>query len=944
MARPALVGTGAATDRGKGTSMKWRGPVPLRRLLIGQFLLVVLSAALVVGLLVKHWRLPAVQAQNEVEQHRTTTLALQQMETSLDNAEQLAATLAHLLPESPLRPAINRDMLGMVLVELARRDQGYEGMYLLDAQHRVLALGLADASAAQLAEWRGGDFSGLPVLHLPQAPHQPQWSDQYQSLAQRRPVVGLVWPAQSGVLLLELSAARLAQSVVRSAGVDGMLVLVVDGRGEVLASSVSTPSQPRVNVLREPVIEAALRGGGRFDALTFERGVYAGTARRSQRLGWVVYVGYPEAVAEAARNAAIGITGITLVLAVLAGVVTLSVLASAIQRRVDNTVRYAQAVAAGHFEPAAQRSGITELEHLDDSLTQMAQAIQQRQMQLSALVEHAPNLAIQWFDRQGRVLDWNPAAHRLLGWSREEALGKTLGDLIYTPEQQQGFMAVLADIERTGLPFGPHEGEVRHRNGEVRVLMSTTCAIPDVGGGLQFVCTDVDITPLKENEARIRASEEKFNLLFHASPVAVGVMERVGHQFLYVDVNSAWETLMGYRRVDVVGSGISRIGIVADVQAHADLMAQLDHQAIVPRVETWVRRADGSQFLAEGSMGRLRMQGKDWVIYSLHDVTDKRRMEQDLRAFNAELENRIHQRTDSLTETNAALQQAVGRLQHTQVQLVQAEKLASLGEMVAGVAHELNTPIGNGLMAISTLSHRAKGLRGHMATGLRRSDLEHFVNQVETAGDIATRNLERASELISSFKQVAADQTSSQRRCFDVAELCHEITLTLQPMLKRTPFQVVVAVASGLQVDSYPGPLGQVLANLIQNAVTHGLSGREAGTIAIRGEAQGDEWVLSVEDDGAGIPLDVIGRVFAPFFTTRLGQGGSGLGLHIAHNVVTGVLGGQLTVSNLPGGGARFCLRCPSVAPNLSGAASGDVNAPVQPPAHGEGPMAAPRI
>lgn len=889
--------------------------LPLRALLIGQFLLVVLSAALVVGALVKYWRLPIVQAQGEDEQHRTSVMALQQLETSLDKAEQLARSLASMRSTGAGDASLSSATYGRLLTELASHAEVYEGLYLLDAAHGVLELGLAHSSPLQRAEWHGHDLSGLPVLQLAKAARLPQWSDQYQSPASGGPVVGLAWPVDAEVLLLELSAERLAQSVVHSAGADGLLVLVVDGKGELLTSSVSAQSQVRTNLSNLPVIDAALHGGGRFDPLTFEQQVYVGTARRSQRLGWVVYVGYPQVVANASRQAAVGITGITLLMAMGVGVLTLSLLARAIQRRVDRTVQYAQAVAAGQYGELAQPSGIRELEVLDNSLASMSQSIQRRQQQLTAIVENTPSLAIQWFDRHGRVLDWNPAAETLLGWSKEEAMGKTLADLIYTPEQQQGFMDVLAEIERTGQPFGPYEGEVCHRNGEVRVLLSTTYAIPDMAGGQQFVCTDIDITSLKDNEARIRASEEKFNLFFNASPVAVAVMERMDNKYLYLDVNQAWETLLGYRREDILGTGISRSGIVVDAQEHAALMANLAQDEIVPWVETRARRADGSEFLAEGSMGCVHMQGKQLVIYSIHDITDKRRMEQDLRAFNAELEERIQRRTESLTQANEALQQAVDRLQQTQAQLVQAEKLASLGEMVAGVAHELNTPIGNGLMAISTLSHRAKGFRALSEGGLKRADLTQFIAQVETAGDIATRNLQRASELISSFKQVAVDQTSSQRRVFDLAELCHEITLTLQPMLKRTPFQVVSDIEPQLQVDSYPGPLGQVLANLIQNAVTHGLDGRLQGTVFIHARSDGDQWTLIVEDDGQGIAPEALGRVFDPFYTTRLGQGGSGLGLHIAHHMVTGVLGGRLAVDNRPEGGARFTMVCPRQAP-----------------------------
>jgi signal transduction histidine kinase len=211
-----------------------------------------------------------------------------------------------------------------------------------------------------------------------------------------------------------------------------------------------------------------------------------------------------------------------------------------------------------------------------------------------------------------------------------------------------------------------------------------------------------------------------------------------------------------------------------------------------------------------------------------------------------------------------------------------------LGALVAGVAHEMNTPIGNGLMAVSTLAQRTRELQAMLNTGLRRSDFERFLAQVETAADISTRNLGRAAELISSFKRVAVDQTSSQRRVFDLAEVVHEIVLTLQPTLKHTPYQVMTDVSAGLVLDSYPGPLGQVLSNLVQNAVVHAFGDRPEGRIDITAQAAGDAFVLTVADDGEGIAPEHLEKVFDPFFTTRLGQGGSGLGLHIVHNVVTG--------------------------------------------------------
>jgi len=494
-------------------------------------------------------------------------------------------------------------------------------------------------------------------------------------------------------------------------------------------------------------------------------------------------------------------------------------------------------------------------------------------------------------------------------------LGKRLDQLIYTAEQQAAFMGVLADIARTGQPFGPYEGDVFNRNGELRTILSTTFAVPDVAGGQLFVCMDVDITDLKQKEAAIRASEHKFNLFFQASPVAVAVLEWMDDRFQHVDVNLSWERLLGRTKAEAVQGGLLLTDLLVDKSLDFAGWQQVESGKVVGVGQSWLIRGDGSTFLADSAAARLEMDGRSLVIYSLHDVTGPWRMDQELRELNADLEARIAKRTENLTQTNAELAEAVRHLQDAQDRLVQSDKLASLGALVAGVAHEMNTPIGNGLMAVSTLAQRTRELQAMLNTGLRRSDFERFLAQVETAADISTRNLGRAAELISSFKRVAVDQTSSQRRVFDLAEVVHEIVLTLQPTLKHTPYQVMTDVPAGLVLDSYPGPLGQVLSNLVQNAVVHAFGDRPEGRIDITAQAAGDAFVLTVADDGEGIAPEHLEKVFDPFFTTRLGQGGSGLGLHIVHNVVTGLLCGQIEVRSVVGQGTAVVIRCPCVAP-----------------------------
>ena len=289
---------------------------------------------------------------------------------------------------------------------------------------------------------------------------------------------------------------------------------------------------------------------------------------------------------------------------------------------------------------------------------------------------------------------------------------------------------------------------------------------------------------------------------------------------------------------------------------------------------------------------------------------------QNVQQLNLLLEHRVELRTIDLERANRELSEAMETLKLAQGELVRNETLASLGNLVGGVAHELNTPIGNGVMAVSTMHDQVRTFRREMANGLRRSTLEAFVERVERGSEIAVRNLQRANELITSFKQVAVDQTSAQRRRFKLSEVIDEILMTLQPTLKRTPFRVERQIPDDLVLESYPGPLGQVLTNLLTNALTHGFEGRTYGLIRVSAERHGDDQIiLRVADDGAGIQPDLFPRIFDPFVTSKLGRGGSGLGLHIVWNTVTVVLGGSITVNSTSEQGTEFRIILPLVAP-----------------------------
>lgn len=261
--------------------------------------------------------------------------------------------------------------------------------------------------------------------------------------------------------------------------------------------------------------------------------------------------------------------------------------------------------------------------------------------------------------------------------------------------------------------------------------------------------------------------------------------------------------------------------------------------------------------------------------------------------------------------------EAYRRLTITQSKLVEQEKLAALGSLVAGVAHELNTPIGNSLLMASTMQDMSQEfLRKVKSNQLRRSDLENYSQNSINSSDLIVRSLTSAANLVSSFKQIAVDQTSDKRRGFDLQFFCEEVALTLSNRSKREGHEIRVEIAAGLTMDSYPGALGQVLNNLIINAMVHGLHERSQGVITLRGQAYGDQSIqLVVQDNGVGISKENIERIFEPFFTTRLGTGGSGLGLHICYNIVHSVLGGTITVESVVNLGTSFTMTLPRNAP-----------------------------
>ncbi|XOV79555.1 MAG: ATP-binding protein [Aestuariibacter sp.] len=277
------------------------------------------------------------------------------------------------------------------------------------------------------------------------------------------------------------------------------------------------------------------------------------------------------------------------------------------------------------------------------------------------------------------------------------------------------------------------------------------------------------------------------------------------------------------------------------------------------------------------------------------------------------LEEKVNQRTQALKEANQELIQTLEKLHQFQRQMVQNEKMASLGDMVAGVAHEVNTPIGLGVTASTMMLDRLNDLKKAFdEKNLKASMLSKFMMEGEENLNIIYRNLNRAAELISSFKQVAVDQSSEQDRAFSFKQLMDEILLSLRPRLKNLAHVIDIDCDENLCIETKAGPINQIMINLIMNSIIHGFESKEKGRIVIRAEMMDESKVsITYTDDGKGIPEHMRKRIFDPFVTTKRGQGGSGLGMHLVFNLVTQALNGSISLTSEEDKGVEFHIAFP---------------------------------
>ncbi|MBK7000457.1 MAG: PAS domain S-box protein [Rhodoferax sp.] len=531
-------------------------------------------------------------------------------------------------------------------------------------------------------------------------------------------------------------------------------------------------------------------------------------------------------------------------------------------------------------------------------------------------------------DAAGNLLDVNTAYCEQSGYSRDELLQMKIGDL-EALEDNAETAARMRNIMLSGWDrfVSVHRG----KSGALsRVGVSVTYH-PSEGGRFFVFLRNLSEQKLTEAEVRVHRdhlrtelarqelalkSSHAFNqsvLSSLTAEIAVvnvfGTIVAVNEPWLGFTLATGLETNVGSNYFNACQPG-GRFAHEEDADsAYKGLRAVMNGRLRRFNLDYPCHLASQQRWFTM-TVTPLLHEGRSRVVVTHTEITIQQQQKAEIQALNTNLEQRVAQRTRELSET-------LERLTATQAELVQAEKMSALGFMVAGVSHELNTPIGSSLTVASALQAHAQEFTDNMAQGLTRSQLDNFVRRVREGSDILMHALSHAAELVASFKQVSVDQASVNRRIFDLRTTVDTILLTLGTDIGKTGHTVKCQIPEGIRMDSFPGPLGQVLTNLIHNALLHAFENKPHGEVTITAILKDAQHVcMTIQDDGDGIAPEHLNHVFDPFFTTKLGKGGSGLGLHIVYNLVQELLGGNIQVDNTPDSGACFTLLLPLDAPS----------------------------
>ena len=485
-------------------------------------------------------------------------------------------------------------------------------------------------------------------------------------------------------------------------------------------------------------------------------------------------------------------------------------------------------------------------------------------------------------DSDLKIIQLNNKVESLFEYSPKEMLGKTPMDFL-TPRSYIYFQKRYATLQKDQYTC---EREINIKYGRTVEVLSTESPIiieNEFKGMIIFVR---DITERK-------ASEEMLNLessALEATAMGIAITNERGD---IVWINSAFKTLTGYDDDELLYKNMRILNSGKQAEYfYADLWNTIK-SGKVWQGELINKRRDGKLYSEEQTITPVKGKGNTITNYIVTktNISKRKQMEETLRQMNEDLEELVKERTEQLAES---------------------EKMAALGELVAGVAHEINNPVGISYTAATYIEDQTKMLLElYQNNQLKESEFNKYLKEISQLSSSLVVNLNKAADLIRSFKQIAVDQSYEEIREFEVKNYFNEVITSLKPQISKQNHEINLSCQNNLKISGYPGAYSQILTNLIINSLVHGFEDTENGKISIDVSALDEHFLISYSDNGKGIPKKNLKKIFDPFFSTKFGKGGSGLGLNIIYNLVTRKLNGEISCQSEKDKGVHFVIKVP---------------------------------
>lgn len=526
------------------------------------------------------------------------------------------------------------------------------------------------------------------------------------------------------------------------------------------------------------------------------------------------------------------------------------------------------------------------------------------------LVDNAP-LGILSIDLQGNVQDSNPMLVAMLGSPSDEAL-RALNVFTSSSLLDSGMAEDFKHCLEAGRPeiserrFSTLWGKEVYLRAHLSPLRDNRQQLIGAQAIIEDLTERVLVEQaLNERETEYRSLFKNMRSGFAYQKIVVDAQEQP-IDAIFLEVNEAFEQLTGLKQV--VGKRATEV-LPAIREIQPDLIALYGKVAL-----TGEKASCEAYFQMLGVWFAISVYSPErgYFVTVFDDITERKWAEKSLRDLNEELEQRVAARTLELKKTNQFLSESLETVEQAQKELIESEKMAALGGLVAGVTHEINTPLGIGITAASYLEQLTQTTSAKYQAGqMTRTELEHYLDAVRESAAMILGNLSRAADHVKSFKQIAVDQTHDTKRDFSLKQCIDNVLFSLRPKLRTTQHTVTVECSELLHIESYPGAFSQILTNFVMNSLIHGFEHQPQGQITIRAWEEADILHLLYCDNGRGMSEQEQSCIFEPFYTTKREQGGTGLGLHIVYNLVTQTLNGQILCNSAPGAGTTFTLLIP---------------------------------